>query len=329
VTDVSGAVVEFISTSRRRVDQLLADLEHRQDPVGLYGPVRHILQSPGKRIRSLLTLSSAALYNAPERDAASIALAMEVFHSFTLVHDDIMDGAEERRGRAAVHVKWDDPTAILCGDYLMGLSMELVSDVESPRRRELTRRFLATVRTLCEGQIRDMQFEREMDVPLRDYMQMIGQKTAALLQTSCVLGALLGNAPADDIERLEAYGEHLGLAFQIQDDLLDVTASQPTWGKPVGGDLVTGKRTWLLLRALEVTSGPERSWFQRILSNGLHPDEVPEARQRLSATGILDAAQKAVIFHSEAARSHLEHLPKRLERDVLHQLTVQLERRVH
>ncbi len=326
---MSDAAYEFMSASRERVDRLLAGLEMRQDPVGLYDPVRYVLEAPGKRIRPLLTLASAALYDAPENDALSVAAAMEVFHSFTLVHDDIMDGAAERRGRAAVHIKWDEPTAILCGDYLMGLSMELVAGIDSPRRSDVIRRFLATVRTLCEGQIRDMRFEQKMNVPLDDYMLMIGQKTAALLQTSVVLGGMLGDAPPGDILHLEHYGEHLGLAFQIQDDLLDVTADESSWGKPVGGDLVTGKRTWLLLRALEVTVGEDYTWFRRILSDGLDADLIPEARRRLSAAGILDAAQKAVIFHSEAARRHLDHLPDRRERDVFRELAVELERRVH
>ncbi len=308
---------------------MLAGLETRGDPAGLYDPVRYVLGAPGKRIRPLLTLASAMLYDAPEPDALSVAAAMEVFHSFTLVHDDIMDGATERRGRAAVHVKWDEPTAILCGDYLMGLSMELVTCIESPYRSDVTGRFLSTVRTLCEGQVRDMQYESEMNVTLDDYLVMIGQKTAALLETSVVLGGMLGNAPSGDLSHLEGYGKHLGLAFQIQDDLLDVTAGEPSWGKPVGGDLVTGKRTWLLLRALEVTAGADYDWFRCVLSDGLDPDLIPEARRRFSDAGILDAAQKAVIFHSEAAREHLERLPDRRERAVLRDLTVQLERRVH
>lgn len=326
---MSDPAHEFMSACRERVDGVLAGLETRQDPPSLYDPVRFVLEAPGKRVRALLTLASASLFDAPDEDALSVAVAMEVFHAFTLVHDDIMDGASERRGRAAVHVKWDAPTAILCGDYLMGVSMELITGIDSPRRPAIMRRFLETVRLLCEGQVRDMQFEREMDVSIIAYMQMIEQKTAALLQTSVVLGGVLGDASAEDCQHLNGYGEHLGLAFQIQDDLLDVTAEEPAWGKPVGGDLISGKRTWLLLRALEVTAGEAHAWFRRILAHGLDPEHLPEAQNRLSDAGVLDAAQKAVIFHSEAARKHIRCLPACTERDVLHELTVQLERRVH
>jgi len=326
---MADPVLSYIDEARTRVDDALSRLVTQTDPGRLYDPVRHVLEAPGKRFRPLLTLAAAEMYDGNPDAALHAALSMEIFHTFTLVHDDIMDRSPERRGRPTVHVLWDEPTAILCGDYLMGLAVEELLHMPVQRLPEVMRRFTHAVRVLCEGQIRDMEFEERDDVSLQEYLSMIEQKTSALLQTSLVMGGLSGTASRQDLDVLDATGYHLGRAFQIQDDLLDLTADDARWGKPIGGDLVSGKNAFLILKALELTSGSDRDWFLRVLKGGLDPAEVVEARNRMDSAGVLEAARKAVIFHTDTAQEHIQSLPTGRGRDVLQSLAFRMQRRVH
>jgi len=317
------------------VDAALAALAFPSAPDDLYAPVRYVLGGGGKRVRPVLTLLAAEAFGAAREGAMPAALAVEVFHAFTLVHDDIMDHAETRRGRPTVHVRWSEPTAILAGDLLMGLAYRLLDEARIARAADARAAFHRMVTRLCEGQALDMAFETTPDVRLADYLGMIDGKTGALLSLSLVLGGLAGDAPdtpggdgpANALAALDAAGRDLGRAFQIQDDLLDLTADPETWGKPLGGDLVEGKKTFLLLAALERTTGDERTWFARVGSGGLPPFEVDEARRRLDRLGVLDDARAAVDAYVASGLAALDVLPPGPAADALRTLAASLAHR--
>jgi geranylgeranyl diphosphate synthase type II len=314
------------ATARLRIDEALRSIEVPAEPAALYDPVRYVLDSGGKRVRPVMLMLCAEAYGADEEDALPAALAVEVFHNFTLVHDDIMDHSPARRGRPTVHARWDEPTAVLAGDYLFGLAYDLLVQAPAPDGRALVRRFHHAVERLCEGQALDKAYERATDVTVDSYLDMIDRKTGALIEMSLELGAMVGGAGPRELERLSLAGRALGRAFQIQDDLLDVTADGEGWGKAVGGDLVEGKRTFLLLSALELSRGEDRTWFERALS-GLQPEQVDEARDRMSRLGVLDAARETVedaVRHGLAA---LEALPAGLAAEALRQLAGELASR--
>lgn len=316
-----------------RVDAALAALGLPDAPADLYDPVRYVLAAGGKRVRPVLTLLTARAFggeDAAER-ALPAALAVETFHNFTLVHDDIMDRAPTRRGRLAVHVAWDESTAILAGDLLMGLAYRLLDETpfeSASVAREARRAFHDMVARLCEGQALDLRFERRSDVTVDDYLDMIDRKTGALLVFALDLGGLVGGASEDDRQSLRRAGRALGRAFQIQDDLLDLTAESETWGKAVGGDLLEGKRTYLVLRALERAGEADRTWFDRVLDGGLPQDEVEEARGRMDRLGVLEDARQAVAAYTRAGEEGLAVLPAGTASDVLRSLALGLARRV-
>ncbi len=311
-------LLEFLQTNQRDIESRLELAAILGEPAGLYDPVKYVLQSPGKRLRPQLCLAAADVFGGSHSTAIEIGAAMEIFHIFTLVHDDIMDGSDSRRGRQTVHVKWDEPTAILTGDYLLGSASALLLALPDQTLRLGLTRFGDTVRALCEGQIRDMTFESRQDVDLDDYLSMIDQKTSALLCTSLVLGALTGQATADDLVLLDQIGHHLGRAFQIQDDLLDLTASSGQWGKPIGGDLLTAKKTFLLLSAIQVERDTESKFFHDMIRDrGLAENKISAARLLLDEMGVLESAQNAVLYHSDQAALLCNRLPDSMGKDAI------------
>lgn len=293
------------------VEAALAALTFPDSPAELYEPVRHALAGKGKRVRPAMVLLTAEAFggsDARER-AMPAALAVEVFHTFTLVHDDIMDDAPTRRGRPTVHEEWNEATAILAGDLLFSLSADLLRQSETDRLGDALGAYHETVARLCEGQALDLAFETRRDVTPEAYLGMIDGKTGALLQLALDLGAIIGGA--DDAARAElrTAGRALGRAFQIQDDLLDVIAESEGWGKAVGGDLVAGKRTWLLLRSLELAeTEDDRAFFDRVL-DGLAPEQVPDARARMERLGVLREASDAAEAEAERGCGGLSVLP--------------------
>ena len=309
------------------VDDALAALALPSAPDDLYAPVRYVLAGGGKRVRPVLTLLAAEAFGARRAAALPAALAVEVFHAFTLVHDDIMDHADTRRGRPTVHVRWSEPTAILAGDLMMGLAYRLLDEADLPRAAAARARFHAMVARLCEGQALDLAFATTPDVRLADYLGMIDGKTGALLSLALALGGLAGDAPDAAVAALDAAGRDLGRAFQIQDDLLDLTADPVSWGKPLGGDLVEGKKTFLLLAALDRTAGDERTWFARVGAGGLPPHEVDEARRRLDRLGVLDDARAAVDAYVASGLAALDVLPPGAAADALRALAASLAHR--
>lgn len=313
------------------VDAALLAIPLPTEPEELYAPVRYVLAGGGKRVRPALTLLTAEAFGGVAARAAAVplALAVEVFHAFTLVHDDIMDRADTRRGRPTVHLRWDEPTAILAGDLMMGLAYRLVDEAPLPDAdaRRARAAFHAMVARLCEGQALDLAFARRADVHVPDYLSMIDGKTGALLGLALTLGALAGGAPDTAVARLDAAGRDLGRAFQIQDDLLDLTADPDTFGKPVGGDLVEGKKTFLLLAALDRATGDERTWLARATTGGLAPSDVDEARRRFERLGVLDDARAAVDAYVASGLAALDAVPDGPAADALRALAASLAHR--
>lgn len=319
-----------IAAHRARVNEALSGLVADREPAVLYEPVQYVLDGGGKRVRPTLLLLVAEAYGCPPDEALSAALAIEVFHNFTLVHDDIMDEADERRGRPTVHVEWDLGTAILVGDLMMGLSYELLGQVDGGTSGALYDIYHPMVEQLCTGQALDASFEERHDVSVEAYLDMIDGKTAALLSAAMELGAAIGGASAADREVLRTAGTLVGRAFQVQDDLLDLTADGEEWGKAVGGDLVVGKKTYLTLRALERAEGTEYDWFARLITEGgLPSEEVPEARERMDRLGVFEDAQDAVARYSDQAREHLQVLPEGAATTALYRLIDRMEARGH
>ncbi len=295
----------------------------------MYDPIRYVMDSGGKRVRPASLIFVAQAYGASETDAMPAALAVEIFHNFTLVHDDIMDRSNIRRGRDTVHVKWDEATAILAGDLMLGLSYELLTEAAIADLRAAMEIYNRMVEKLCVGQRLDMHFETTVEVSVDDYVQMIDGKTAALLSACFELGAVVGGAPTSDVLALADAGRFAGRAFQIQDDLLDLTADSDDWGKPVGGDLVNGKRTFLTLRAIERAEGDEEKWFADILDRGLSEDEISEARDRMEHLGVLDDAREAVSEYTQCASDAMTVLPDGPATTDLFALLKRLQRRSH
>ena len=236
----------------KALKEVFAELKFTAEPAGLYDPLRYMIEIGGKRIRPRLCLTAYALYkDSFTAEILSPAAAIEVFHSFTLIHDDIMDRADVRRGVPTVYRKWDENTAILSGDVMSIESYKMVAKAPASVLPQVLELFSKTAAEVCEGQQYDMDFEDLQQVPMADYMKMIGLKTAVLIACSAKMGALIAGASAEDAELLYRFGYDLGLAFQIADDWLDTYGDPAVFGKAIGGDIVNNKKSWLLTRALE------------------------------------------------------------------------------
>ena len=328
-TSVAPAVADYIGSLTATVNRGLAALSLPAEPARLYEPVRYVLDGGGKRLRPVLLLLAAEVFDVPTEHALPAALAVEVFHNFTLVHDDIMDHAEERRGRPSVHVVWDESTAILAGDLMMGMAYDLLAQTETDRLAALVRVFHQMVARLCEGQSLDEQFEREDEVTVPRYLDMIDRKTGALLEAVLTLGGLIGGASEEERATLTEAGHAFGRAFQIQDDLLDLTADDAQWGKTIGGDLMEGKKTFLLLRALERADGDDRDWFRHIVTEGGLPEtQIAEARRRMDALGVLQEARAEALRYYDIGEQAVGTLPAGPGRDGLLWIAGRMARRV-
>jgi len=227
-------------------------LNFDQQPVELYDPINYILDLGGKRLRPALCLLACDMFDGVIQQALNPALGIEIFHNFTLLHDDIMDEAPIRRGQQTVHLKWNPNVAILSGDTMMALAYEYVMKAPNDTIQEVFSIFNQTAIEVCEGQQYDMNFEVQEKVSISDYLNMIRLKTAVLLAGSLKVGALIGNANTKDAENLYQFGENLGIAFQLKDDLLDAFSDEEKFGKKTGGDIVSNKKTYLYLKAFEL-----------------------------------------------------------------------------
>ena len=304
---------------RERIDARLATLVEGREPASLYEPTAHILAGGGKRVRGALVMLACEAVGGDRDGALDAAAAVEILHNFTLVHDDIMDNAATRRGRATVHTKWDVGTAILVGDVMIGLAQQLL--VTSPTREcaRILDAFARGIVDVCEGQALDRAYETRVDVRPDEYERMIAMKTGRLLEMAAEIGALLGEGSEREIDALRAYARNLGLAFQVQDDLLDLTADEARLGKRIGGDVIEGKRTYLVVQGIAATLEPaDRALLDRLLATpGLPAGEIAAVRTLFERSGIIDRARAAVIDYEERATAQLETLLPGPARDAL------------
>lgn len=227
------------------------------EPKNLYNPIHYILKLGGKRIRPILTLMSCDLFGGNNKAALPAALTIEMFHNFTLIHDDIMDKAELRRGNETVHIKWDENIGILSGDALMILSYQMLESYENNVFKRIFSLFNKTALQICEGQQYDIDFETRINVSIEEYIKMISYKTAVLLACSLQIGAIISNASEQDLHQIYDFGLNLGIAFQLQDDYLDAFGSEE-FGKKVGGDILENKKTYLYIKTLELGAKTDR-----------------------------------------------------------------------
>ena len=277
-------------------------------PKSLYEPCDYIINSGGKRLRPFLVMLSAKAVNS-NKSVLNAAIAVELFHNFTLVHDDIMDNADKRRGRATLHIKYDVNTAILAGDNLMAIAYQsLLKDCKNIGTSAVED-FTQGLIEVCEGQSLDKDFEIRKKVSIDEYLIMINKKTAALAETCCSIGAKLGGGNSNEIKSLKKFGKFLGLAFQIQDDLLDISADEAEFGKKIGGDLIEGKKTYLLLKALEKAKGENLKLVQKVIDQkGIQAEEVITYKKLYEDLGIIKDASDEVKKYTSLALKQLKNL---------------------
>ncbi len=245
----------------RLVEKEIQQYTFPQKPTNLYDPLRYIMTLGGKRIRPVLTLLGAELFSTPANDAMHAAISVELFHNFTLIHDDIMDEAPLRRGMETVHTKWDQNIAILSGDVLMIKAIQELAKQKPEHVLELLNLFNRTAAEVCDGQQMDMDFEKREDVSIPEYIEMIRLKTSVLLGCALEMGAIIGNASEQDRKLMYQFGQQIGLAFQIKDDILDLYGDPEKFGKQIGGDVISNKKTLLYLTALKDANEAQKIEF--------------------------------------------------------------------
>ncbi len=293
-----------------KIENAIRSLPFPTQPEGLYEPIEYVLSMGGKRLRPMLLLTAYRLYRPDYERAMSAAVGIETYHNHTLLHDDLMDRAEMRRGKATVHRRWNDNTAVLSGDTMLLLAYRLIASTAVGRMDEVMALFTQSAIQICEGQQMDVNFETRADVSEAEYIEMIRLKTSVLLGCAAKMGALLADAPAADCDTLYAFAEKVGLAFQLQDDYLDTFGDPEVFGKKIGGDILCGKKTFLVHAALARMSATEATDFLALLNRTDLPSEekiarVTEVYRRHDVPAVCEA--RIAAFFEEAHRL-LAHL---------------------
>ncbi|MFX0096003.1 MAG: polyprenyl synthetase family protein [Candidatus Hodarchaeota archaeon] len=314
-----------LSEATKTVNQVIERmLDVSSRPLELYTASRHLIEAGGKRLRPFLVLKSCEIVGGNSADALPFAAAVEFIHNFTLIHDDIMDNDEKRRGVATVHNLWGVPIAITAGDLLFAkaynavLSSTKTSTVSSQRILKILEIITNTTISICQGQVRDVVFETKELIPEKDYFNMIGEKTAILLETSAKIGAIIGRGKARQIQRLGRFAYYSGLAFQIVDDILGLTADENTLGKPVGSDVREGKKTLIMIYALTHANETQRKQIYSVL--GKEEASLNDVKAVLQIIRSLDALEYASIKAEklvEKAKSQLSSFPSSHTKDIL------------
>lgn len=281
-----------------------------EEPQTLYQPIQYILSLGGKRLRPTLTLMTAEMFGAKAETALNAALCIEVFHNFSLIHDDIMDDAPLRRGKPTVHEKWNLNTGILSGDAMLILSYQLLEFYQGAIFKDLNRLFTKTALEVCEGQQYDIDFETRNDVSIDEYIKMITYKTSVLVAAAMKMGAIIAEASTQDQQLIYEFGKNLGIAFQIQDDYLDAFGDPKTFGKQVGGDIIENKKTYLYLKAFEYGNQKiEDELFQLFNGAEVNPREKVERVKHLFETsGAVKETKTAISNYTAKAFDYLEDL---------------------
>ena len=263
---------------RNLVDEYLAAKSYGREPKELYEPVQYVLALGGKRIRPILMLMAYHMLREDVESILPVAIGLETYHNYTLVHDDIMDNADLRRGKATVHVKWNQTTALLCSEIMVLHSYEGMMQAADEARDEVLKVFTQTAVEISEGQQYDIAFETRSNVTVPEYLEMIRLKTSVLLACALKIGAIQGGASKKDCDLIYSFGEKIGLAFQLQDDYLDVYGNSQTFGKNIGGDILCNKKTYMLLSALDVAKGEIKAELQDWINQ-----ESPDPEKKISA----------------------------------------------
>ncbi len=319
---------------REMIDSRTAALARRGKPADLNEGCRYVLSGGGKRVRAVVVLLSCEAVGGRIERALDAGVAVETLHNFTLVHDDIMDRATSRRGRPAVHVRWNSNTALLVGDSLMGLAYISLSHAARRVNAPLVELLTQGLLEICEGQALDLEFEQRSDVTVKEYFTMIEKKTGRLISVAAEMGGLIGGGSPRQTRALREFGRYLGRAFQLQDDVLDVVADQTRFGKPIGGDILAGKKTFLLLKAAESARGKDRALIARMLADqGTVP---PSRRTRVIAEvtalyqryGVIAEAKRQVRRNTTLAVAALGALPRNRATGMLRWLSEALVHRI-
>ncbi len=278
------------------------------EPNNLYAPIKYILELGGKRLRPVLSLMTCDIFDGSYKDAMDAALAVEVFHNFSLVHDDIMDYAPLRRGKETVHEKWDVNTGILSGDTMLISAYQLFENYSENVFRDLVKLFSRTAIQVCEGQQYDVDFETMDTVSVTSYLKMIDYKTAVLVGAAMQMGAIVAKAPKKCQEGIYEFGRNLGLAFQLQDDYLDVFGNPDTFGKQIGGDIIENKKTYLFIKALEFSSEENKAQLQHLYSFSPQNqmEKIAIVKEIFEESGAANATQQEIESYTNKAFSILE-----------------------
>ncbi len=301
---------------QREIETYINGLQLDTEPGGLYAPVKYCMQNGGKRIRPVMTILACDLFKGDIKDALPAAVGLELFHNFTLLHDDIMDNAPLRRNRPTVHKKWNVNTAILSGDLMYALAYKHVSMVPDKALRPVTDLFNKTVIAVCEGQQYDMDFESQDMVSVDDYLKMIRLKTAVLPAACLQTGALIGGASERNQALIYQFGENIGLAFQLRDDWLDVYGDATLFGKKPGGDILANKKTWLYIHALEMARDDQKAILTSAFNDEIDDDDekIRVVKDIYNHLDINAMAQKAMKEHYIRAFDSLEAIDVAPER---------------
>ncbi|MDD4603552.1 MAG: polyprenyl synthetase family protein [Bacteroidales bacterium] len=299
-----------IHTIQQRISAAFNAEQFLYEPMRLYTPINYTLELGGKRIRPALVLLSCDLFGGDIEKAVYPAMGLEIFHNFTLLHDDIMDHASLRRGKETVHKKWDVNTAILSGDTMFVMAYDYVAKTDPILLPDVLRLFNDTARKVCEGQQYDMNFETESQVTIPEYMKMIRLKTAVLIACSLKLGALIAGAPHDDATKIYDFGIELGLAFQLQDDYLDAFGDTSVFGKEIGGDIATNKKTFLNLKAFELAHGDDLIQLTHYFTDPNIPakEKIVGVTHLYRKNNVEEATRHEIEVHFQKAKLILESL---------------------
>ena len=317
------------------INKEIESLNWEKEPKGLYEPIAYALASGGKRVRPTLALLAAetiingGLINGGMiDDVVPAALALEIFHNFTLLHDDVMDKAPVRRGRETVHVKWNENTAILSGDQMLIEAYKELAQVPAGKLPQVLKWFNEMATAICEGQQYDVDFEHASQVTIEDYMMMIEKKTSVLLAYAMKIGGYIAGANESQQEALYQYGLHLGLAFQVQDDILDVYGDPKTFGKKVGGDICANKKTFLLLTALESADAESRAeLLQWMMATDRDEEKIAAVTEIYNKLGVREAGEVVMEEHTAIALEQLDKLPQNDATETLRELAEKLATR--
>lgn len=302
--------MNFLNKYNKIISEEITKLKFPDTPQKLYEPIKYTLSSGGKRIRPALVLLGCELFSTNIKDAIKPALALEIFHNFTLLHDDVMDNSEIRRKRTTVHKKWNTNVAILSGDAMQITAFELLTDLPKGVIKPVIKLFNKTALEVCEGQQYDMDFESQKDVTIDKYIEMIRLKTSVLLAASLKIGAIIGGASEKEANLLYNYAQNIGLAFQLQDDFLDTFGDTNVFGKKVGNDIITNKKTFLLITALKLAKNDEKEKLLSLLENQNISNEkkIIEVKNIYNILNIKEITENKITEYFSKSLKNLENL---------------------